>query len=255
VTAPLPPKASQFGPPAPPPAGTYRPPFAPHGPYAQSPHAPYQQQPQPRPPRAPRPRRERSKLGRLTFFAVLVVIGLMAVLHMAGAHIAVSAYFAAALVTIALGLIVGTWFGRARGLIALALLATLGLAISTGGERWGGRVGNSVYRPATLAAVADRYDFTAGSATLDLRGIDFTGQKQDITATMKVGQLKVLLPADVDTTTTVHMQAGRALLMGKEYDNQSIDGQTVTDLGKDGSGGGTLSLDLQLDTGNLEVTR
>jgi len=186
---------------------------------------------------------------------VLFVLGLMAVIDMAGATIAVSAYFAAALVTIALGLIVGTWFGRARGLIALALLASLGLAISTGAERWGGEVGNSVYRPATLAAVADRYDFTAGNATLDLRDINFGGQQQDITATMKVGQLRVLLPADVDTTTTVHMQAGRAVLLGKEYDNQSIDGQTVTDLGTDGTGGGTLRLDLQLDTGNLEVTR
>ncbi len=88
---------------------------------------------------------------------------------MAGASIAISAYFAAALVTIALGLIVGAWFGRARGLIALALLASLGLLISTGAERWGGELGNSVYRPHTIGAVADRYDFTIGNATLDLR--------------------------------------------------------------------------------------
>ena len=248
VTAPLPPMA-------PPPAGSYRPPFAPHGPYAQSTHAPYYQPPAPRPPKPPRPPRERSKLGRLTFFAVVVVIGLMAVLDMAGATIAVSAYFAAALATIALGLIVGAWFGRARGLIALALLATLGLAVSTGTERWGGEVGRSVYRPATLAAVADRYDFTAGNATLDLRGIDFTGQQQSVTAMMKVGQLRVLLPPNVDTTATVRMQTGRAVLLGKEYDNQTIDGQTITDLGKDGAGGGTLRLDLELETGNLEVTR
>ncbi len=162
---------------------------------------------------------------------------------------------AAALVTIALGLIVGAWFGRARGLIALALLTTVGLLISTGTERWGGEVGNSVYRPDTLNAVADRYDFTAGNATLDLRGIDFTGQQQAITATMKLGQLRVLVPPTVDTTATVRMENGRALILGKEFDGREVDGQSVTDLGTDGTGGGTLNLDLQLDTGNVEVVR
>jgi len=254
VTAPLPPQAPRFGPT--PQAGTYRPPFAPHGPYAQYAHAPYYQTPEPpRPAPPPRKPRERSKLGRLTFFAVLVVLGVMAVLHMAGAHFLVSAYFAAALVTVALGLIVGAWLGRARGLIFLAILTTIGLAISTSAERWGGEVGTSVYRPATFAAVADRYDFTAGSATLDLSHIDFTGQQQEIAATMKFGQLRVILPPNVDTTATVQMKNGRAVVLGKEYDNQSIDGQTVTDLGADGAGGGTLRLDLELDTGNLEVTR
>ena len=72
---------------------------------------------------------------------------------------------------------------------------------------------------------------------------------------MKVGQLKVLLPPTVDTTATVRLDNGRAMLFGKEFDDRDVDGQTVTDLGADGAGGGTLELDLQMDTGNLEVTR
>jgi len=258
--APAPPRPPTLGipplppmPPAPPAPGGYRPPFAPHGPFARP--TPPTYPPQPVAPKPPKKPRERSKLGRLTFFAVVMVIGLLAVIDMAGASIAVSAYFAAALVTIALGLIVGAWFGRARGLIALALLASLGLAIATGTERWGGEVGNSVYRPATIGAVADRYDFTAGNVTLDLRGIDFTGQQQDITVTMKLGQLRVLVPETADTTATVRMDNGRALILGKEFDSREVDGQSVTDLGKDGTGGGTLKLDLQLDTGNMEVIR
>jgi hypothetical protein len=186
---------------------------------------------------------------------VLVVIGLMAVLGMAGAHLTVSAYFAAALVTIALGLIVGAWFGRARGLIALGILASIGLGISTGVERWGGQVGNSVYRPQSVAAIADRYDFTAGNATLDLRDVDFTGQSPAVTLTMKVGQLRVLLPAKVDTTATLSLDTGRAMILGKEYDGRTVNDETVTDLGSDGSGGGALKLDLQMDTGNVEVLR
>jgi phage shock protein PspC (stress-responsive transcriptional regulator) len=248
LTAPLPPN---YTPPA---ASGYRPPFAPHGPWGS---ATEQQPPRPPqlPPRPPRRPRERSMLGRLTFFAVAVVIGLMVVLDMAGASIAISAYFAAALVTIALGLIVGAWLGRARGLIALALLCTFGLAVSSGAEQFGSQLGRSVYRPATLAAVADRYDFKAGNATLDLRAVDFTDPQQTITATMRFGQLKVLLPPTVDTTATIRLQNGRAVVLGKELNDHDVDGTTVTDLGTDGAGGGTLKLDLQMDTGNLEVSR
>jgi phage shock protein PspC (stress-responsive transcriptional regulator) len=258
VTAQTPPRPPMPPmPPMPPTPSGYRPPFAPHGPWASSnvPPAYLPPTPPPRAPKPPKPPRERSKLGRLTFFAVVVVIGLMAVLGMAGAHITVSAYFAAALVTVALGLIVGAWLGRARGLIALAILLSIGLGISTGVERWGGQVGNSVYRPQSIAEIADRYDFTAGNATLDLSAIDFTGQSQTITLTMKVGQLRVQLPPKVDTTATLSLDTGRAMILGKEYDGRTANAETVTSLGDDGAGGGTLKLDLQMDTGSVEVNR
>ncbi|MFC7273709.1 PspC domain-containing protein [Paractinoplanes rhizophilus] len=259
VTAPLPPLAPQ--PPTPPmppyapPASGYRPPFAPHGPWASTPPAYQPPQPPPRAPKPPKPPRERSKLGRLTFFAVVMVIGLMAVIDMAGARIAISAYFAAALVTIALGLIVGAWFGRARGLIALAVLVSIALAVSTGVERWGGEVGNSVYHPRTVTEIADRYDFTAGNATLDLRDVTFTDQPTVTTLTMKFGQLRVLLPPTVDATATLSLDTGRAVIFGKEYTDKSVSNESATDLGTDGEGGGSLKLDLQMDTGNVEVIR
>ncbi|MFI7598556.1 PspC domain-containing protein [Actinoplanes sp. NPDC049681] len=262
---PWPPASPKFGPPN----GGYRPPFAPHGPWAQGsgqpPHGSWQgtSWPQgaghppyapPAPKRAPKRPRERSKLGRITFFGVVVVMGILAAVDLAGANIPVSGYFAAALATIALGLIVGAWFGRARGLIFLAVLATIGLSISTGVERFGGEFANNTYRPQTLAAVADRYDFSVGNATLDLRALDFTGQDQSVTVAMKFGQVRVLLPDDVDATTSVSMDDGRALIYGRELTGrQNVQG--VTDLGPDGKGGGTLRLAIQMDTGNVEVTR
>ncbi|MFI6075905.1 PspC domain-containing protein [Actinoplanes sp. NPDC051343] len=256
VTAPLipePPATPGYS--SAPPAEGYRPPFAPHGPWGPSGQQSYEPpRPPQQPPRPPKPPRERSKLGRLTFFAVVVVIGLMAVLDNAGAHIAISAYFAAALVTVALGLILGAWLGRARGLIFLAVLLSIGLGVTSSAERYGSQIGNSVYRPGTLAAVADRYDFTAGNATLDLRDVNFTGQQQTVTATMRFGQLKVLLPPNVDTTATVHLDNGRAVILGQELNDHNVD-TTISDQGPDGAGGGTLKLDLQMDTGNLEVAR
>jgi hypothetical protein len=186
---------------------------------------------------------------------VLAVLGVLALLDQAGLGVPVSAYFAAALATIALGLIVGAWFGRARGLIALALVATLGLGVSTGLERFGGQVGSNVYRPASIASVADRYDFTVGNAMIDLRQVDFTPAAQETTVAMRFGQIRVALPENVDATVDVRMTEGRALIFGKEYDGREVDGRQYTDPGKDGAGGGTLHLIIEMNTGNVEVTR
>jgi phage shock protein PspC (stress-responsive transcriptional regulator) len=236
--------------PSAPPVGGYRPPFAPHGPFAgltPPPAAP------PAPPKPPKPPKERSILGRLTFFAVVMVTGLIGVLDMSGVDVDISAYFAAALATTALGLIVGAWFGRARGLIALALVLSFALGVSSGLERFGREWTPSVYQPTTLAAVADTYEFNVGNVTLDLRQIDFSGQSQATTIDMKLGQLKVLLPATVDATVEAGVEGGRLVLFNEEFTDSAY--RQVTDLGTDGAGGGTLTLDIRLEAGNVEVVR
>ena len=238
-----------YMPPAPP-SGGFRPPFAPHGPFAgPTPPPP----PPPAPPRPPKPPKERSILGRLTFFAVVMVTGLIGALDMSGVDVDASAYFAAALVTTALGLIVGAWFGRARGLIALALVLSFALGVSAGVERFGEDWTPSVYRPTTLAAVADRYDFDMGNVTLDLRAVDFDGANQSIAVSMELGQLKVLLPEDVDTTMTAGVDGGRMVLFGEEY-NDSSTRELIND-GTRGTNDGKLTLDINVEAGNLEVIR
>jgi hypothetical protein len=186
---------------------------------------------------------------------IVMVMGLMALIDLAGVNVSVSAYFAAALTTIALGLIVGAWFGRARGLIFLAVLASFGLAVSSGAETWGGELGNSSYRPRTIGAIADRYDFTIGSATLDLRAVDFTGKEQVTTVSMKVGQVRILLPDNVDATATVRMDGGRARIFGRSWEGNDLGSQEITDLGADGAGGGKLRLNIEMNTGDVEVAR
>jgi hypothetical protein len=209
----------------------------------------------PQAPKPPKPPKERSKLGRITFFAVLLVLGALALIDVAGASIPISAYFAAALVTIGLGLILGAWVGRARGLIFLAILATLGLAVSSGAEKWGGQVGTNDFRPKTADAIADRYDVSVGQTVLDLRAVDFTGVTQNTTIVTRLGRVQVLLPDHVDTTATVQIDGGRARVLGKEWDGNDVGTQTVTDLGADGAGGGTLNLTIQMSAGDVEVSR
>jgi phage shock protein PspC (stress-responsive transcriptional regulator) len=264
VTAPLPPvppppTVPPFAapPPPPPPASGYRPPFAPHGPYA-GPQQAWRTAPPPpaKAPKPPKPPKERSKLGRITFFAVLVAIGLVAVLDLGGVAVPQSAYFAAALITIALGLVVGAWLGRARGLIALALLASIGLGISSANERLGvdGFADPVSWQPRTVSGIADRYEIPLGEATLDLRQVDFTGQQMETTVIMHGGQLKVLLPPKVDTVASVDVDLGSATVFGDVADGPDL-AQEVTDHGLDGVGGGDLRLTVKMDFGDVEVIR
>jgi len=53
----------------------------------------------------------------------------------------------------------------------------------------------------------------------------------------------------------VRMSDGRAMIFGREWNGQDLGPQTVTNEGVDGAGGGTMRLVVELNTGNLEVSR
>jgi len=256
-----PPAPGWIGPPAPPgsypaagfvPAGGYRPPFAPHGPYA-----PGGPPPPPPPPRPPRPPRERSRLGTATLSMILVALGLVTLLDLTDTvSTAPSSYFAAVVVTIALGLLVGAWFGRARWLIALGLVAAAALSVSTLAESYDHTDSDSVtWQPTSYDMLADRYESTLGDAVLDLRQIDFTDRETDIDVRVSVGQLRVLLPPDVDVHAEVDARASDTAVFNQRWSGYERPVWTVTDLGGDGPGGGELRLRLQIHVGSLEVTR
>ncbi|WP_406072792.1 PspC domain-containing protein [Micromonospora sp. NBC_01638] len=249
------PAAPSGYPTAAPPSG-YRPPFAPHGPYASPAPAAY---PPPKPPKPPKRPRERSPLGAVTFSLIFLVIGVVALLDLLDVFVvSASAYFAAALATIALGLLVGTWFGRARWLIALGLVTAAALGTATVAESYDrirGVDGAVTWAPTDHRDLADRYENSFGDAVLDLRGIDFAKRDSQVTVAINFGKGTVVVPPNVDVTTVADVNAGDATIFGKR--SGGLDGRLreTTDLGVDGPGGGTLRLYIHVNAGNLEVTR
>ncbi|MCX4470054.1 PspC domain-containing protein [Micromonospora sp. NBC_01655] len=243
-----------------PPAG-YRPPFAPHGPYARGPYAggPQPAPPPPRPVKPPKPPRERSPLGAVTFSLVFLALGVVAVLDLLDViHVGAAAYFAAALATVGLGLLVGAWFGRARWLIALGLVTVAALGIATVTESYDrirGVDGDVTWAPTDRRDLADRYENNFGDAVLDLRGIDFDKHDTQVTVAVNFGQATVVVPPNVDVTTIADVNAGDATIFGNR--SGGLDGRLreSTDLGADGPGGGRLRLYVHVNAGNLEVTR
>lgn len=242
---------------APPRPPGYRPPFAPHGPYAaKTPVPPAPPKPRVKPPKRPR---ERSPLGAVTFSLIFLALGVVAVVDLLDVFdVGASAYFAATLATIGFGLLVGTWFGRARWLIALGVVAAAALGVATVAESYDrirGVDGNVTWAPTDHRDLALRYENSFGDTVLDLRAVDFDKKNTEITVAVNFGECTVVVPPNVDVTTVADVNAGDALVFGKRSGGLAGELRETTDLGPDGAGGGALRLYIHVNAGNLEVTR
>jgi hypothetical protein len=205
------------------------------------------------------PPRPRSALGPIVFFAGLMLSGVVGAIDLTGAiDVPPAGYVAAALATVGAGLVIGAWVGRARPLIALGLVLALALPVLGAFDRWDSRhtVGSEItWQPVSVAALRDEYALTFGQGTLDLRDLDFTGREEFVRVQVNGGEIRVLLPPEVDVSAELSINAGDADILGVNHGGFGPDPDVVTDAGSDGPGGGTLNLDVHVNFGSLVVTR
>ncbi len=165
------------------------------------------------PPLPPKPPREKSVLGLLTVGVALLAAGTLIALDVAETiDVSAVTVIATALAIVAAGLLIGTFLGRSRGLIALGValvLVLIPLAALPDGIRWntGSGAGERVYRVTSPADLQSSYELGAGELTLDLRRLDLTEPVQ-IDASVGVGELRVLLPEDTPTSATADVAVG-----------------------------------------------
>ncbi|MGI5245559.1 PspC domain-containing protein [Dactylosporangium sp. CA-139066] len=273
ATAPEPPPTTPLFPPMPPVPplppmpGGYRPPFAPHGPFAGSgspyaaslgvpPGVPISPYPGLAPvPPPPKPPKERSKLGRITFSLILLSLGVLAALEVTVADFKVSTFFAVPLAITALGLITGAWLGRARVLILLGALLSIALAIATAaGTSVPHRSENITIMPTSVNELAPSYNTDIGNVSADLTGVDFSEQDVDVEFRVGAGNIEIVVPPKVDVTVDVHIQGGDCKVFGNNCGGFKQT-SSFTDYGTDGQGGGHLHLNLDLQWGDVRVTR
>ena len=118
---------------------------------------------------APRPRDPRKRGPILFWFTLLLIAvaeGVLGIVDAAGVPVADSAYAALATAVIATMLVVGAFLGRAGGLIALGLVASVGLIAATAADRWDG---DRVFiAPTSADEVAPSYSLTTGELIVDL---------------------------------------------------------------------------------------
>ena len=199
------------------------------GPYDTAPYEPPYTLPAPV---ATPPRRARSPLTGATVSLAAVVAGVLLLLGtQGGVSVPAEVVLAAALGVVGLGLVVGSWWGRSWGLVALAVLLGLSLTATAGA------------RPTIEAGLGERrwvpvaegsYRLGVGEATLDLRSLPVReGSTLALDARVEVGHLVVLVPDGVRVALDARAQLGEIVLPGESVEGQGV--QRQVDLGPPGS--------------------
>jgi phage shock protein PspC (stress-responsive transcriptional regulator)/HAMP domain-containing protein len=197
--------------------------------------------------RPPRPPRQSSPLGLYTIGTVLVVFGIMAALAPSKVlERDLRDVLGAAFIVIGAGLVVGTWFGRARSLIALGIvmlpLAAAAFIVQTPLR---GDVGDITHRIRSFEA-SPVYEQLAGEMSLDLTDVP-AGETGRLEASLGFGTMRVFLPRDLDPILDARVGAGVIDL--PSLSRAGLDVERTIDLGGDGS----VVLDLHVGIGNIEV--
>ena len=205
---------------------------------------------------APRPRDPRKRGPVLFWFTLLLIAvaeGVLGIVDAAGAPVADSAYPALATGVIATMLVVGSFVGRAGGLIALGLIASLGLVGATAADRWDGD--RFEYHPTSGQQVQDTYTMDTGSLVLDLTDLDDVGDLDGRTVELRgnVGEILVRVPDDVNVTTDARIDGpGGYDLYDGLYTGGGFDSQRTADW-RSAADDPTLTLDADLEVGQITV--
>ncbi len=205
----------------------------------------------------PRASKARSILGPVTLSAAALVAGLLLLLRELGTTgITGPRVLAATILVIGFGLLVGTWYGRARWLLAVGLVLGLVLVPATAFQDvdLAGGAGERTWVPTASNGITE-YKLGAGEATLDLRQLE-PGAVDMVRAQIGFGSLVVLVPDDLRVRISTDVGLGEVI---EDVDDRRLrterfgDDREVLELGP--STGPELEVDLQVGVGEIEVRR
>ncbi|WP_028635649.1 PspC domain-containing protein [Nocardioides sp. URHA0032] len=202
--------------------------------------------------RPPNPR----KRGPILFWFTLALIafgeGLLGIIDLAGANVAGPAYPALAVAICGAMLVLGAFFGRAGGIILLGLVAAVALAASTAADKID--TDSVSVAPTTAAAVDSTYSLDVGEQHVDLtRVADLDSlDGRTIHVDGDLGSIDVTLPEGVRVLVDARVHGpGDIKLFGDEHGGIDIEQQRTAGA----PGDPTVTLDLELSVGTIEVTR
>lgn len=176
--------------------------------------------------RAPRQYRNPRRRGPILFFFTVALIalaeGVLGVADLAGVPVTESAYPALALGITALMLVVGAFWGRAGGLIALGLVAALATAATTATSSF--PEDRLSYAPTSAAEVRDSYDLGGGELTLDLSAVSDVDalDGRAVTVDGVGGRVEVVVPDGMDVTVRTDLFAGDSRVFDERRDGLDV---------------------------------
>ncbi|WP_224275048.1 PspC domain-containing protein [Nocardioides lacusdianchii] len=176
--------------------------------------------------RAPRQYRNPRRRGPILFFFTVALIalaeGVLGVVDLVGVAVAESAYPALALGITAAMLVVGAFWGRAGGLIALGLVAALATAATTATSSFPDD--RLTYAPTSAAEVRDSYDLGGGELTLDLSDVSDVDalDGRAVTVDGVGGRVEVVVPDGMDVTVRTDLFAGDSRVFDERRDGLDV---------------------------------
>ncbi len=206
------------------------------------------------PPSASRPP-ETSMLGRLTIGAMLIGLGLLALIdNLPDVPIEADPrhYLALAVAILGGGLIVGGFAGRARWLIIVGAILVPTLMFSPVFEYdWSSDTFDQVVSPSSFDDLEPTYTLDVGNLVIDLRNLPWDGETVELVATVDAGNLEIRFPDDIAVVGEASVDVGRVSADGRQSAGL---GDPSLELDIPGSSG-TVLLDARVDVGNIEIER
>ncbi len=208
-------------------------------------------------PPPPRPRRTGLVLFWPTLALIAIGLGTLGIVDV-NSSVSPSAYVALAVAVTAVMLLIGAFVGRPGGLIALGIVSSVALGITSGIEAstdWetGGESLNA--RPVSALAVQDVYSVPNGQVILDLSQVRdiaaLDGRELDVH--LNAGEIDVTLPRGVNAVVDADMRfAGDIKIDGSERSgfDQSL---TRTITGSSDPNAPTMTLHLDARVGQITV--
>lgn len=202
----------------------------------------------------PRPVNPRKKGPILFWFALAVMavaLGVLAVVDLAGASVAPSAYPALVLALSGAFLLLGAFWGRAGGIILVGLLAAAATVGATIGDQWDPH--REVVRPVSSAAVQGSYHLDAGNLVVDLSQVTDPEALDGRTVHVSggVGHLDITVPTGVNVVTHASI-SGPGGINAFGQDSGGVD-TTVDTVHRAGPGAPTLTIDADLHIGAIDL--
>jgi len=206
-------------------------------------------------PRVPTTQPKRSRFGSFLGGAVLVLLGGLWALDLAGAiDVRLAVVLPSLLIIFGLALVVGATEGPHSGLVVAGLFLSIAVVIAAAvpATSLSGGVGERQFRVTQQTSLASIYQVGVGDLRLDLRDLDMV-ESAEVAVSAGAGQITVLLPESVPVDITASSGAGQVNLLGetseglavsREYTSESFDGADIR-----------LTLVIDVAAGTIEVTR
>jgi phage shock protein PspC (stress-responsive transcriptional regulator) len=202
--------------------------------------------------RVPRPP---SRLGRLTISLAALVSGILVWASLEGADgLTPGRILAIALMIVGAGLVIGTWFGRARWLVAIGLLLSIAVGGAFAADATGATLRGGVGERTWVVGegrTAQSFTLGVGEARLDLSQLPPDGPHVVVHGRVSLGHLIVIVPDDVPIRLHAKLRNGDITEFGDSLVSGSGTIERTRTYGP--AGDPRIEIEATMGTGQIEV--